>query len=96
MFKECKTEECHNKLQQLQWNEQGKTGRPTKIWRDEIEENLNIMGRQNREAITSDSRGYRKTVLEAKTHNGLNGLRKKYEEFVLNPLTFTSLFSAQI
>lgn len=29
--------------------------------------------------MTSDSRGYRKIVLEAKAHNGLNGLRKKYE-----------------
>jgi len=24
MLKECKTEECRNKLQQLQWKEQGK------------------------------------------------------------------------
>lgn len=96
MFKECKTKEFHNKLQQLQWNEQGKRGRPPKRWRDETEEDLNITGIQNSEAITSDSRRYRKIVLEAKAHNGLNGLRKKYEECVLNPLTFTFLFCAQI
>jgi hypothetical protein len=54
------------------------------------------MGIQNMEAMTSDSRGYRKIVLEANAHNELNGLRKKYEEFVLNPLTFTFLFWAQI
>jgi len=96
MLKECKTKECHNKLQKLQWNEQGKRGRPPKRWRDETEEDLNIMGVQNREAMTSDSRGCRKIVLDAKAHNGLNGLRKKYEEFVLNPLTFTFIFCAQI
>ena len=44
MFKECKTKECHNSLQQLQCNEQGKRGRPPKKSRDEIEEDLNIMG----------------------------------------------------
>lgn len=95
MLKECKTTECHNKLQKLQRNEQGKRGRP-KRRRDVSEEDLNIMGVQNREAMTSDSRGCRKIVLEAKAHNGLNGLRKKYEKFVLNPLTFTFLFCAQI
>jgi hypothetical protein len=44
------------------------------------------MGIQNREAMTSESREYRKIVLEAKAHNGLNGLRKKHEEFVFLPV----------
>jgi hypothetical protein len=60
------------KLQQLQCNEQGKEEDQAKD-EDRRFKGLSIIGIQNREAMTSDS----KTVLEAKTRNGLKGLRKK-------------------
>jgi hypothetical protein len=38
---------------------------------DEVEEDLNKMGLKNRQAMAGDRREWRKTVLEAKVHNGL-------------------------
>jgi hypothetical protein len=43
LLTECKTKECQNKLKQLQWKEQER-GRRRKVWRDEVEEDLNTMG----------------------------------------------------
>jgi uncharacterized membrane protein YheB (UPF0754 family) len=45
MSKECKTRLWQNILQQLQWTGQRKDD-PHKIWRDEVEEDLSIMGVQ--------------------------------------------------
>jgi hypothetical protein len=46
-------------------------GRQRKIWRDEVEEDLNIMGIQNRQAVARDRREWRKVVLESKGHSGM-------------------------
>jgi hypothetical protein len=48
-----------------------KKGRPYKRWREGIEEDLNMMGIKNRQAMVRDSREGRKVALEAKVHNGL-------------------------
>jgi hypothetical protein len=48
-----------------------KRGRPRKRWKDEVEEDLNIMGIKNGRAAARDRRKWRKTVLEAKVHKGL-------------------------
>jgi hypothetical protein len=48
-----------------------KKGRPCKTWRDGFEENLNIMGIKNMQAMVRDRRECRKILLEAKVHNGL-------------------------
>jgi hypothetical protein len=70
MLTECKTNERQNKLQQLQWKEQEKEEDKVKE-RDECEDDLNIMGRKNRQAMIRQLRKWRKFVLEAKVHNGL-------------------------
>jgi hypothetical protein len=48
-----------------------KRGRPRKRWKDEVEEDLNIMGIKNGRAAARDRRKWRKTVLQAKDHKGL-------------------------
>jgi hypothetical protein len=48
-----------------------KRGRMHKRRRDEAEENLNIKGTENRQAMVSDCREWRQVVLEARVHNGL-------------------------
>jgi hypothetical protein len=48
-----------------------KRGRPRKRWKDEVEEDLNIMGITNGRAAARDRRKWRKIVLQAKVHNGL-------------------------
>jgi len=48
-----------------------KRGRPRKRWKDEVEEDLNIMGIKNGRAAARDRRKWRKIVLQAKVHNGL-------------------------
>jgi hypothetical protein len=48
-----------------------KRGRPRKRWRDEVEEDLKITGIRNWYAVPKDRQEWRKTVLEAKVHNGL-------------------------
>jgi hypothetical protein len=45
--------------------------RPHKRWKDEVEEDLNIMGIKNGRAADRDRRKWRKIVLQAKVHNGL-------------------------
>jgi hypothetical protein len=54
-----------------------KIGRPRKIWKDEVEEDLNIMGVKNGRAVARDRRKWRKIVLQAKMHNGLWRLRRR-------------------
>jgi hypothetical protein len=54
-----------------------KRGRSHKIWKDEVEEDLNIMRIRHRLAMTRDRREWRKIVLEAKVHNGLYCLRRR-------------------
>jgi hypothetical protein len=49
----------------------GKGGRSRKRWRDEIEDNLNIMGIKNRQALVRGRREWRKIVWETTVHNGL-------------------------
>jgi hypothetical protein len=39
--------------------------RPRKIWKDEVEDDLNIMGIRNRKAMERDRRERRKNTLEA-------------------------------
>jgi hypothetical protein len=41
-----------------------------KGWRDEVEEYLNIMGTENRQAVVTDRREWKKIVLEDKVQNG--------------------------
>jgi hypothetical protein len=48
-----------------------KRRRPHKSWRDEVEEDLNIMGMKNKQAMARDLQQWRKIVLEAKVHSGL-------------------------
>jgi hypothetical protein len=40
-----------------------KRGRPRKRWKDEVEEELNVMGMKNGRAAARDRRKWRKTVL---------------------------------
>jgi hypothetical protein len=49
----------------------GKRGRPRKRWIDEVEGDLKFMGIRNLHAVAKDRQEWRKTVLEAKVHNGL-------------------------
>jgi hypothetical protein len=46
-----------------------KRGRPCKRWWDKAENNLNIMGINNRQAMARDSWEWGKVVLKAKVHN---------------------------
>jgi hypothetical protein len=46
-------------------------GRSRKRWIDEGEEDLKIMGIRNWHAVAKNCQKWRKTVLEAKVHNGL-------------------------
>jgi hypothetical protein len=48
-----------------------KRERPRKRWKEEVEEDLNVMGIKNGRAAARDRRKWRKTVLQAKVHNGL-------------------------
>jgi hypothetical protein len=48
-----------------------KRGRPRKRWKDEVEEDFNIMGIKNGCVAARDHRKWRKIVLKAKVHNGL-------------------------
>jgi hypothetical protein len=48
-----------------------KTGRPRKRWKDEVEEDLNIMGIKHGRAAARDRRKWRMIVLEARVHNRL-------------------------
>jgi hypothetical protein len=48
-----------------------KRGRPHKRWKDEIEEDLNLMGIKNERAAAREHRKWRKIVLQAKIHNRL-------------------------
>jgi hypothetical protein len=43
-------------------------GRPGKTWRDEVEEDVNVTGVKNRQAMAIDRREWKKGVLEAKVH----------------------------
>jgi hypothetical protein len=46
-----------------------KIGIPRERWKDEVEEDLNIMGVKNERAVARDRRKWRKIVLQAKIHN---------------------------
>jgi hypothetical protein len=48
-----------------------KRGRPRKRWKNEVEEDLNIMGIKNGRGAARDRRKWRKIVLEARVHSGL-------------------------
>jgi hypothetical protein len=52
-------------------------GRQRKRWKDEVEEDLNIMGIKNGSAAARDRRKWRKTLLQAKVHKGMQRLRKR-------------------
>jgi hypothetical protein len=52
-------------------------GKTTKKWKDEVEEGLNVMGIKNGRAAARDRRKWRKIVLLAKVHNGLQRLRRR-------------------
>jgi hypothetical protein len=54
-----------------------KRGRPSKRRKDEVEEDLNIMGIKDGHAAARDRRKWWKTVLQAKVHNGLQRLRRR-------------------
>jgi hypothetical protein len=43
----------------------------------EAEEDWNIIGIKNRQAMVRDRRKWRKIVLEAKVHGGLQGFRRR-------------------
>jgi hypothetical protein len=48
-----------------------KRGRPRKRWKNEVEEDLNIMGIKNGRGAARDRRKWRKIVLQARDHSGL-------------------------
>jgi hypothetical protein len=48
-----------------------KRGIPCKRWKDEVEEDLNIMEIKNRRAAARDRRKWRTILLQAKVHSGL-------------------------
>jgi hypothetical protein len=48
-----------------------KRGSPRKRWKDEVEEDLNIMGIKNARAAARDRRKWRKIALQDTVHNGL-------------------------
>jgi hypothetical protein len=57
-------------------------GRSLKTRKDEAEEDINIMETKNRQAMATDCWEWRKTVLEAKVHNGLQCLRRHRIKFL--------------
>jgi hypothetical protein len=69
MSKGCKTKECQITAATIEGTR--KRGRPHKRWKEEVEEDLNIMGIKNGHVVARDRRKWRKTVLQAKIHNGL-------------------------
>jgi hypothetical protein len=52
-------------------------GKPCKRWRVEVDEDLNIMGINNRRTVVKDCQEWRKMVLETEIHNGLQCLRRR-------------------
>jgi hypothetical protein len=68
MLKECKTKECHNKLQQLKWKEQEKEKDQYKR-EMRLKKLKKITGIKNKQAMARDDQEWRKTALEAKVHN---------------------------
>jgi hypothetical protein len=48
-----------------------KIGRPRKRWKDEVEDDLNIMGIKNGREAAKDRRKWKKIVLQARVHNRL-------------------------
>jgi len=50
---------------------------PRKRWRDEVGEDTNVMGIKYRQAMVSDPEEWRKILLGAKVHNGLQCLRRR-------------------
>jgi hypothetical protein len=48
-----------------------KRGRPRKRWKDEVEDDLNIMGIKNGREAAKDRRKWGKIVLQARVHSGL-------------------------
>lgn len=54
---------------------QRKRGRLQKRWIYEVEENLQIMGIINWHTVARDQKEWKRTVLEAKLHDGLWYLR---------------------
>jgi hypothetical protein len=49
--------------------EKRKRGKPRKRWRDEFEEDLNIVGTKTSQEIVRDRREWREILLEATVHN---------------------------
>jgi hypothetical protein len=47
--------------------EPSKRARPRKRWRDEVQEDLNIMGIKNRQTVARDRREWRKIVFEPRS-----------------------------
>jgi hypothetical protein len=75
-------------------------GRQRKRWKDEVEEDLNIMGIKNGSAAARDRRKWRKTLLQAKVHNGMQRLRRRrsrmHEGYQLNYEDSFSAFRTQV
>jgi hypothetical protein len=64
MSKGCKTKEYQNKIAATRIEVVRKRGRPRKRWKDEVEEDLNIMGIKYGRAAPRDRRKWRKIVLQ--------------------------------
>lgn len=54
-----------------------KRGRQSERWRDEVEDDLNVMGMRHIETIVGSRRKWRKIVFEAKVYSGLWSLRRR-------------------
>jgi hypothetical protein len=54
-----------------------KKGRPCKRWQDKVEEDLNVLGIKDRQAMARDRWEWRKVVLEAKVRCGAERLRRR-------------------
>jgi hypothetical protein len=59
MLKECKTKQCQGTLQHLYWKVKE---RPRKRWKDEVEDDLNIMGIKNNNVIDREVRNRGKII----------------------------------
>jgi hypothetical protein len=68
--KGCKTKECQKQISAATIGVR-KRGRPRKRWKDEVEDDLNIMRIKKGSEAVRDRRIWKKTVLQAKVHNGL-------------------------